>query len=80
MLLKGKFMIYYVQTGSVATTQLASSHKQAAMRVIRKHKEIGKFIIVGTEEIKNDESSKSQMFFSTESLLDDCKCCLKFVE
>jgi hypothetical protein len=73
-------MIYYVQTGSVATTQQANSHKQAAIRVVKKHKEIGKFIIVGTEEIKNDESSKSQMFFSTESLLDECKCCMRLVE
>jgi len=72
-------MLYHVQTGSVVTTQNASSHKQAAMRVVRKHKEIGKFIIVGTEEIKDDESSKSQMFFHTESLLDECKSSMKFI-
>ena len=70
-------MLYYVQTGNINISLLANSHKQAAMRVVRKEKNLGKFVIVGLEEIK-EESSKSHMFFHTESLIDeDCECSIK---
>jgi hypothetical protein len=72
-------MLYYVQTGSINVTLLAHSHKQAAMRVVRKEKDLGKFVIVGLEEISEDNSS-SQMFFHTDSLMSESdECLLKLV-
>jgi|688.fasta_scaffold298994_2 hypothetical protein len=74
-------MLYYVQTGSLSIALNATSHKQAAMRAIRKQNNLGKFVIVGLEEIGQDNSSDSQMFFHTESLMDeDASCMMKLVE
>lgn len=72
-------MLFYVQSGSINVTMPAHSHKQAAMRVVRKEKNLGKFVIVGLEEIK-EENSTSQMFFHTESLINENdKCLMKIV-
>jgi hypothetical protein len=68
-------MLFYVQSGSINVTLLAHSHKQAAMRIVRKEKDLGKFVIVGLEEIKEDSAS-SQMFFHTDSLLNEKDKCL----
>ena len=74
-------MLYYVQTGSINVSLNATSHKQAAMRVVRKEKNLGKFVIVGLEKIESENSSSSQMFFHTELLLDEeCSYTMKIIE
>lgn len=74
-------MIFYVQTGNVNLSLCATSHKQAAMRVVRKEKNLGKFVIVGLEKIDSENSSSSQMFFHTDSLIgEQCSCSMKIVE
>lgn len=74
-------MIFYVQTGSVSVVLSASSHKQAAMRVVRKEKNLGKFVIVGLEEINSEISSGSHMFFHTDSLMDEeDSCSMKIID
>lgn len=78
---QGTKMIFYVQTGNISVALNATSHKQAAMRVVRKEKNLGKFVIVGLEEIKIENSSGSHMFFHTDSLIDEeCSCSMKIVE
>jgi hypothetical protein len=68
-------MLFYVKSGSINVTLLAHSHKQAAMRIVRKEKDLGKLVIVGLEEI-NEDSSSSQMFFHTDSLINENDECL----
>jgi hypothetical protein len=65
--------LYYVRTGSVDTRQLASSHKQAAIKTLKNCSDFGKFVIVGTNDIDDATTSGSQMFFSTSALLEDCE-------
>ena len=71
-------MLYYVQTGDISTTQYAADHKQAAIKFIKKQDKFGKFTIVSTEKITNENSS-SFMFFCTQSLIDECDKGMKLV-
>ncbi len=65
-------MLYYVRTGSVDTTQYASSHKQAAVKTLKKFENFGMYVIVGVHDIDDDTQRGSQMFFHTDSLLEEC--------
>lgn len=71
-------MLFYVQTGRISSTQHASSHKEAAIKFIKKQKQFGKFTIVSLEKI-TEENSSSFMFFCTQTILEECDKGMKLV-
>jgi len=75
----GLIMIYYLKSGEISTTKQAHSHKQAAMRLLsERESEIGRYIIVDNKKIE-DSSLMTQMFFSTQALIDERDCRMKLV-
>lgn len=68
-------MLYYVRTGSVDTTQYANSHKQAAVKTLKEFENFGMYVVVCVHHIDDDAQRGSQVFFHTDSLLDECGEC-----
>lgn len=62
-------MIYHVRTGSINTTQVAHSHKQAALKTLSRFEDFGQFVIVGLGDLDDESTHSSMMFFHTDSLL-----------
>jgi hypothetical protein len=71
-------MLFYVQTAEVSSTQIAKSHKEAAIKFIKKQRQFGKFTIVSSEKIVMENSS-SFMFFCTQNLLQECDKGMKVI-
>lgn len=74
-------MIYHVKSGSIVTTRIANTHKQAAINLLNEYEyddEIGLFIIVDKNKI-NENNTKSQVFFSTQALIAERDCGMRLV-
>lgn len=63
-------MLYYVQSGDINTSSVASTPRQAALDAMRRSSRYGECIVVSEEEIGDDQSD-SYIYFLTESLMEE---------
>lgn len=63
-------MLYYIQSGEINTSAVASTPRQAALDALRHSSEYGECVIVSEEEIDGNQSD-SYIYFLTESLMED---------
>lgn len=65
-------MLYYVKTGELDCSTHANDHREAAMKSLRNSdKDLGVLVIVNEREI-DEENHSGNMYFLTQSILDDC--------
>lgn len=65
-------MLYYVRTGSLSTSMVADSPRKAAILALGGSPEgHGLLTIVSEEEIRGEDLD-NHIFFSTESIMEDC--------
>jgi len=65
-------MRYYVRTGDLDCSTDAKDHLEAAMKSVRgSDKSFGAIVIVNEREI-DEENHAGNMYFLTQSILDDC--------
>jgi hypothetical protein len=65
-------MRYYVRTGDLDCSTDAKDHREAAVKTLRgSDKDLGVLVIVNEREI-DEEDHAGNMYFLTQSILDDC--------
>lgn len=65
-------MLYHVMTGDLSCTANASSHRQAAIKALKNcDKDLGVLVVVNEREI-TEEFDSGNLYFLTQSILDDC--------
>jgi hypothetical protein len=66
-------MLYYVRTGDLDCTAQATSHRHAAIKALKNcDKDLGVCLVVSEREINEDDIS-GNVYFLTQSILDDCE-------
>lgn len=72
-------MIYYVKTGDLDCATDASSHRQAAVQTIRNSREdLGMLVIVNENRI-DERKEAGNVYFLTQSILDELDLGMKLV-
>lgn len=65
-------MLYHVMTGELTCTAHASNHRQAAIKALTNcDKDLGVLVVVNEREI-TDKPDSGNLYFLTQSILDDC--------
>jgi hypothetical protein len=65
-------MLYYVRTGDLDCSLHANNHLEAATKSVRSSdKKFGVIVIVNEREI-DEEDHSGDMYFLTQSILEDC--------
>lgn len=65
-------MLYYIRTGDLDCTADALSHRHAAIKALTNcDKDLGVCMVVNEREI-DEENHSGNVYFLTQSILDDC--------
>lgn len=66
-------MLYHVRTGDINIKTAADNHRQAAIQAIRYSEEVpGICVIVSEQEILEEQSDDSHVYFVTDSIMEEC--------